>query len=259
MCPEDAESRSERSEGSQDDYPSESEETAHDGTHGAADTADSVQAVIDVHEPDHVWPELLQHPDVDGFREVELPSADIVVNGIGFERKTPSDFASSITEGRLVDQIDKMQDAFDHSYILIDGDMADLGDLQHSRLNPQSMRGMAASATARRGVPVIPCSDTETLVDIAVRIGRKHTEDPVSDHLPTGPVGDDEPASKRMWGCLPGVGPTMADRLHDAIGSPVSLPKNDPGWWEKRLAEVDGIGEITAEKIAAAMGEKYDD
>jgi ERCC4-type nuclease len=195
----------------------------------------------------------LDHPDVDEWTEHRLAAADIVVNGVGFERKTPSDFASSITEGRMIEQAEKLADAYEHAYVLLDGEFAEFEALSHSRLNPQSMRGMAASLTARHGIPVIPCGTTGDLVDHAVRIGRKHTEEPVSDHLPTGPVGSDEPAGKRMWGCLPNVGPALADRLWDEFGAPAVFFRNYEGEWVRWLTNVDGIGESTAVDIVEAM------
>ena len=256
-----AEQPSERSQGDDDAIPSETAQ-------GSADVAEQVRngeevvAAVDVHEPDHVWPLLLDHPDVDKWKEVALASADLVINGVGFERKTPEDFASSLTEGRLKEQVLKMGDAFDHAYILIEGEFTDFGDLGHSRLNPQSARGAAASITARYGVPVIPCSTPEVLVDHAVRLARKHNEEPVSGHLPTGPVGSDEPAGKRMWGCLPNVGETMAERLYEEFGGPAEFMADEvrgSGDHRHLLQSVDGIGEKTAERLVTALRGEADE
>jgi DNA excision repair protein ERCC-4 len=215
------------------------------------------KVVVDVHEPMDIKMLALDHDDTTDWMETGLDAADIVVNGVGFERKTPSDFASSMTEGRLDEQVQKLTDAYDHAYILIEGGYHNFEDLSHSRLTPESARGKAASIAARHGIPVIPCGDIQAapdatqrlLVDVAIRHGRKHTEPPSSAHLPTGAVGSDEPAGKQMWACLPGVGPSRAEDLFETFGTPVEWVRDGM----EDLDQVSGIGEATAEGIENAL------
>lgn len=223
---------------------------------------ESVAVVVDLNEPEPLRLLTLDHPDVGKWREEVLDAADIVINGVGFERKTPSDFASSMMDGRLDAQAEKLTDAYDHAYVLIEGDFSHWDKLTYTSLNPHSLRGKAASLTARYGLPVIPTSgnpDTpeghRRLIDYAIRLARKHTEAPTSSFLPTGPVGRDEPAGKRMWACLPNVGPELADRLWEAFGSPVDFVRyvGPADAREARLVEVDGIGEVTARRLLDAM------
>lgn len=207
--------------------------------------------VVDVHEPDNLKVLSLDHPDIDKWLEPDggLDAADLVVNGVGFERKTPSDFVSSLTDGRLHEQAEKLRDAYDHAYVLLEGSFDDFAHLEHSRLNAQSARGMAARLTAD-GIPVIPCYDRPTLIDMAVRLGRKHAEPASTSMTPSAAVAD-APLGVRLWACFDGVGPTRAEALHEAIGSPTV-----PAWGTLRpegiaekLTEVEGIGEKTAERL----------
>jgi ERCC4-type nuclease len=139
----------------------------------------------------------------------------------------------------------------DHGYVLLEGDMSDFEFLTHTKMDPNSLRGFAASLMARQGMPVIPCSDTETLIDMAIRIARKHIEDPSSSSLrvKSSVESSDEPVVKRMYGCISGVGPEMAAKLHlqfpslqDALSADVS-----------EFETIEGVGPKTAQKIHDAL------
>lgn len=216
--------------------------------------------VVDVHEPMDIKMLLLNHDDVGDWLEESLDAADIIVNGVGFERKTPSDFESSMTghQDRLDEQVEKLGEAFDHAYILLEGSFADFEDT-HSDMNPQSARGKAASVTARHGIPVIPTGGEPSsmaaqrlLTDYAVRLGRKHTEDPTSVSLPTA-TGSDVPTGVRMWAVIPGVGPTRAEALNDTLGSPTAFVRESSGTLIPSLETVDGIGSKTARRIVEEL------
>lgn len=218
-------------------------------------SADENTVVVDVHEPDKIRMLLLSHPDVDNWLEESLDAADIVVNGVGFERKTPSDFAQSILDNRIDEQIRKLTEAYEHSVILIEGGFDGFSSLDHTSLTPQSARGKAASIHMRWGIPVVPTggtAGTETakrlLVDYATRLGRKSTEEPSSAYLEGSVVGQDEPLGKRLWGCFEGVGATRADDLWMAVGSPVQGPLSP-----NELEAIDGIGAKTAESLVNQM------
>jgi hypothetical protein len=73
------------------------------------------------------------------------------------------------------------------------------------------------SITARYGAPVVPWTDRRRLVDHAVRLGRKHPEDPSRRTLPVGSVPSRrEPTARRMYACIEGIGPGLAEALYDA-------------------------------------------
>lgn len=221
---------------------------------------DGTTIVVDTREPDEVKLLTLSHPDVDNWMETELDAADIVVNGVGFERKTPSDFASSLMEGRLDEQAEKLVEVYDHAKILLEGGFEDFSSLPHTSINAASLRGKAASLDMRYGLAVVPTGgspETETarrlLIDMAIRYGRKATEDPTSDYLSTGAAGTDEPLGKRLWACFEGVGPQRAEDLFSAVGAPMDIGYLTHGDKVDRLMDVEGIGETTAERIASAF------
>lgn len=220
---------------------------------------DPVKVVLDVHEPPEVHDAVSTHPDVGDVLLAPLESADLSIAGVGFERKTWDDYVDSMKDGRLEDQSRRMAE-YDAAYVLVEGALSETNSLYWTDMSGKSIRGHMASLTAREeyGVrAVIPCSNTPTLVDMAIRLARKHTEDPTSEYLPTGAVdGVDEPPGKMMWGCLPHVGPELADRLWQEFGSPVNFSV----WCETddvapimELCRIDGIGEDTSRELVKEL------
>lgn len=223
-------------------------------------TAD-VNVVIDKREP---VPDLLTSlEDNDQVSDVgvdTLPTADIVIgigqaeqskipeNGVAFERKTPSDFASSVTDSdeHLKDQVERMAEQFEHSYVLVEGDLDEFDQLRHTNVPSQALRGMAASVTARFECPVIFCSDQDKLIDMALRIARKHIEDPNSSlRVKSSVSGNDAPTLKRMYGCIDGVGSETADNMYEHL--PTLQDAAEASMSE--LQQIDGIGERRAKNI----------
>jgi ERCC4-type nuclease len=211
-----------------------------------------VTVLVDDREPPAVVRSLRDHPDVDAVSVERLVAGDVVVGDAGFERKTSADYVRSAL-GRggtdLREQVERLAEAYANAYVLLEGEVPADDDLA---LGPAaSIRGSMASITARQGVPVLPCSDLSRLVDMAVRIGRKHAEDPSPRPLSPGAVTDArEPAPKRMYGCIDGVGPRTAARLYEAYPTVESLVRAS----RAELETVDGVGPKRAAAICGALG-----
>jgi ERCC4-type nuclease len=212
----------------------------------------TVDVTVDVHEPTSIIERVSEHEDVESFTVGALDSGDIVIEGVAFERKTPSDFASSMTESdnRLRDQISRMLTEHDNVYVLVEGSITDFDYLTHTNVKGASLRGYTASIEARQGVSVKFCGTEEILVDMAVRLARKHIEDPSKRLKVDSSVTKDEPVVKRMVACVDGVGPDMADRLYEQFDS---IPSLLEAAQNGSLEDVDGVGEKTATNIKNAL------
>lgn len=213
----------------------------------------NVDVTVDVREPEDFIAQLGEHDDVGEFKIDKLSSADIVIRGIGFERKTMSDYASSLigkSDRDLYDQVEKMKQAFDHSYILVEADLRDAESIPFTRINPNSVKGSMASIEARHDIPVKMCSNSSLLIDKAIALARKHNEDPVSSSIPTGSLsGKDEPFTKRVFACIDGVQKQRAEDLYEKYESVEEILEAD----EKDLKEIDGIGDKTAHNIYSSF------
>ncbi|MDF9744183.1 ERCC4 domain-containing protein [Natrinema salsiterrestre] len=211
-----------------------------------------VAVTVDDREPAGLAEAVRTHSDVVDVTVERLSSGDLAIGSVGFERKTPRDYVSSAMSRSgpdLTDQVKRMADSYDHAYVLLEGEFADLESLR-TTVSPASVRGSMASITARQGVPVIPCTDRRRLIDFAIRLGRKHVEDPTTVRLPTGSVPSRrEPTTKRMYGCVEGIGPELAATLYDRYPTVESLLEAS----RHDLTAIDGIGPTRAETIYSAV------
>lgn len=214
-----------------------------------------VAATVDDREPDGVVQAVRDHPDVAEVTVRRLDAGDVVVGSTAVERKTLRDYVSSVM-GRsgpdLEDQVGRMADRYDHAYVLLEGNMVDVESLR-TGIPPEAIRGSMASITARSGACVVPCSDRRRLVDYAIRLGRKHLEEPSARPLPTGSLPSRrEPTAKRMYACIDGIGPELAGALYEAYPTVAELAaaRRDD------LTDVAGIGEERARTILSVLRDR---
>lgn len=212
---------------------------------------DTVNVVLDVHELQDPWTvhdALEDHSEVEGLQYDQLPAGDLDIEGVGFERKELGDYVTSLTEGRLDEQVAKLGQRYEESYILVEGDMVQTNNPFKSNISGESVRGSMASITARdNGVnAVIPVSNGTLLVDVAVRLARKHLDETPERRFLRSPVDIQEPTVMRMFACIDGVGPSMAERLYEEYPT---ISKFVFHASENRLQEIDGIGEKLAKTI----------
>ncbi len=211
-----------------------------------------VTAAVDDREPAGLVRAVREHPDVEAVEVTRLSAGDIAIGEVGIERKTLRDYINS-TMGRagsnLRDQIERLAARYAYPYVLLEANLADLEGLR-TEVSGAELHGSMASIIARTGTPIVPCGDRERLVDMAVRLGRKHVEDPSARRLPPGAVAArDEPTAKRMYGCIEGIGPGLAATLYEAYPSVSALA----GASIEELRTIEGIGEARARRIRRAF------
>jgi ERCC4-type nuclease len=211
-----------------------------------------LDVTIDDREPASLVRAVREHPDVLSVEVRRLPAGDIAIDGVGFERKTLRDYVNAAM-GRsspdLDDQVRRLGERYDHAYVLLEGNLDEIEGLR-TGVPASAIRGSIASVTARHGAPVLPCADRDRLVDMATRLGRKHLEEPSARRLPTGPVaGRDEPTAKRMYACIDGIGPALAETVHESYPSMEALLAASV----EELQAIEDIGEGRARRIHEAL------
>lgn len=217
---------------------------------------EKVTVKLDVHEQDA--PQMLTaldgHPDLKSWKLAALDVGDLQLTFedsdlvVVFERKTPGDYAGTLMgkEGtRLDEQIQKLVDFDGPAYILIEGNLEDFRSLTGTNINATSLNGSVASTTVRYLNGVHFCSDADGLVDMAIRLARKHKEDPSTSSLQASVVEKDAPFVRRAFGALDGVGPETASVLEQRYRSLSAALKADV----EDLKQIDGIGEKRAKSI----------
>lgn len=194
------------------------------------------------------------HEDVEDFTIEPLETGDFIIEDCLFERKTPSDFAQSLQEGRLREQVERMGQEDKTPYIVIEGDMSDFNDLEHTEIPSKSLRGMVGSIMARNNIPVLFCSNSENLVDVSIRIARKSIESVNNVHVKNNDAVQDVPFIVKFFMGIEGVGLNTAEELANEFPSVESVMKAD----KNKLTAVDGIGDKRAKRIYNTIHESSD-
>jgi len=107
----------------------------------------------------------------------ELKVADYLVNNIAIERKTVSDFISSMINKRLVRQLEELQQ-YEKKFLIIEGiEEQELYSEDREGMNPNSVRGFLLSIILKHKVPIIFSKNSEdTAKFISVLARRKEKE-----------------------------------------------------------------------------------
>lgn len=209
-----------------------------------------VTVVVDDREQNSKVIEALQaHPGVVlAFRR--LPVGDYRVNDrCLIERKTVSDFARSIIDGRLFSQAKRLAGAMEATAMILEGKASDLVSVGLQR---EALQGAMVSLTIIFGIPVLrslDAAETARLIVYASNQIHRHMTGLTSLHY-TRPKKKQTLQLRLLQG-LPGVGPDRARKLLDHFGSVQNVMAAEEG----ALRTVYGIGEKTAAGIRWALEE----
>ena len=208
---------------------------------------EKVHVTIDANEASQK-PKLIEvltlHEDVEDYRIRPLDEGDIKIDDKMFERKTPSDFASSLQEGRLREQVERLAGHNERPYILVEGNMEDFNDI-YSDIPPKSLRGMDASIEEKNGVGVKYCSDIDKLCDTAVRLARKSKEEVTTIQAKQTDAIKDESFIEEVFHAIDGIGINKAEKLADNFSNLQMTLKASVEEFE----EIEGIGSELSKEI----------
>ena len=167
---------------------------------------------------------------------------------IVIEKKTHSDFISSIIDGRIFEQAKNMKSNFERPVILIEG-------YSTREINENALKAAIASLIVDYGISLI---NTKNPVDTAKTIywiAKKEQEE--MKHEVAFKVGKKPEDSKKLKefiiSGIPGVSTVLSKRLLEYFGSVEKIFVAS----EKELKAVNGIGEKLAKKIKKILTEKY--
>ena len=168
-----------------------------------------------------------------------------------FERKTLSDLAMSIQDGRLFRQARALATLPPpkRGAIILEGTA---GDLSGSAMRRESIQGALVTVTLFFGIPLLRAMDGSETARLMLYTARQ------AQWLQSGalPRHARRPKGKRkaqlaLLQGLPGVGPDRAQRLLERFGSVEAVLTAAT----EELAAVKGVGERTAERIRWIVSE----
>jgi len=147
-----------------------------------------------------------------------LKVADYIVKGTAIERKTVSDFISSMLNRRLISQLEEMQQ-YESRLLIIEGvdeqeiysDEFSEQALKQGGLHPNSVRGFLLSILLKYKVPIIFTKNySDTARFISVLLKKQETEPPLNAKKKA--LNKKEQLQYILEG-FPGIGPKTARKL----------------------------------------------
>ena len=140
----------------------------------------------------------------------ELKVADYIVNNVAIERKTVSDFISSMINKRLINQLEELQQ-YPNKLLIIEGiDEQELYP-ENNGVNPNSVRGFLLSILLKHKIPILFTQNYKDTAQFIYRIAMKNNQE-----MGIRPNKKSLSKKEQMQFILegfPGIGPKTARRL----------------------------------------------
>lgn len=181
-------------------------------------------------------------------RMVRLAAGDYLIdNAVLLERKTYADFATSLADGRLFPQVAALSRSPHRPVVLIEGPMPE----HMPDIHPHALKGATVSLAVMWRLPVIYASDPEDSLRVLRFLAHQasHSGQYVLRRYDRKPK---RLALRKLYMLqgLPGVGPTLAQRLLLQFGSVERIVTAD----EETLTQVRGLGPKKAARIRELVG-----
>jgi Fanconi anemia group M protein len=183
------------------------------------------------------------------INEMNLVVGDFVCSeGIAIERKTHSDFISSIIDGRIFEQAKALKEIFERPIIIIEG-------YSTRQINENALKGAIASLLVDFGISLLSTRNSLDTARTIYWIAKKEQSEGKKEI--TIKVGKKSKDIKRMQeqivASLPGISTVFSKRLLEHFGSVEKIFTAN----EEELKKVKGVGKKLAFKIRKILTEKY--
>lgn len=215
---------------------------------------DKIVVFVDIREKESGVASLLQELGCSVVeRQLEtgdyIPGKEIVI-----ERKSVSDFLSSIVDGRLSKQLINMAESYERPLVIVEGDREKLFE---SNIHRNAIIGMLTSIALNYRIPILfTDSQRETAQYIYVIAKREQLGKGSDVRLRIGKRGLTLSEQQRfVVESLPLVGPKMAKSLLKKFGS----VKGIVNAMSKELQEVDNMGQKKAKLVRQVLLSEYEE
>jgi len=203
---------------------------------------DKLRIIIDERERKSGIPDLLRAVGIN-IEMKTLPIGDyIVAPETIVERKSIRDLVSSVFDGRLFDQCNRLKEHYQFPIILLEGNVDEINEITE---NPLIFYGAVSTIALDFKIPIIPTPSADHTAKLLVSLcSRKET--------PKGPFlkkikksGNVQKQQLIALSSLPGVGEKLAIRMLKKFGSPLRVFNANLA----ELTKVEGLGAARAKKI----------
>ena len=233
----------------------ESDDVATESTVAeAAPGEGTIEIVADQRELDsHIARDLSTREGVETRLETLEVGDYVLSDRVVVERKEVSDFLETLVGGdrSMFEQVGAAARHYARPVVIIEGDRL----YEARNVHPNAIRGAIASLAVDFGASVLRTADADDTADLLEVVARREQETDdraVSVH---GEKGGKTLAEQQEYvvGSVAEVGPVTARSLLEHFGSVEAVMCAD----EEALRDVDGIGEVTADRITSVTKSEY--
>ena len=210
---------------------------------------EDIRIVIDERERKSGIPKLLRAIGVN-VEVKTLPIGDYIVSHeTVVERKSIHDFISSIFDGRLFDQCNRLKEHFKFPIILLEGNVDEIESITE---NPLVFYGALSTIAVDFKIPVIPTPNASHTAKLLLSLSsrKESIKGPLLKKIKKS--NNIQKQQLIVLCSLPGIGEKTAIRMLEKFGTPLKALSSST----KDLAKIPGLGESRAKKIKKMLQEK---
>ncbi|RLM68056.1 Hef nuclease [Halorubrum sp. Atlit-8R] len=255
-----ADARGEGDDGEGESEESEDDAAADDGSDddGVVATAgveDGVEVVVDQRELDSSIAKDLSTRDGLVTRLETLAVGDYVLSDrVAVERKSAADFVDSMLDAdrSMFEQVGELSRAYARPVMVVEGT-----NLYGQRdIDPNAIRGALASLAVDFDVSVLRTEDEADTTELLATIARREQETRDREVSVHGEKTTKTRAEQQEYvvSSIADIGPVTARSLLEHFGTVEAVMTAR----EEDLLEVDGVGQVTAERIREVVGSEYE-
>lgn len=174
---------------------------------GAKKELPKVKIIADIHEKNSlVIPTLIELG-----AEIESKSlqvGDYIINNIAIERKTFSDFISSMLSKRLQEQLNQMQQ-YEKRLFIIEGEL----NSKEIKVHPNAIKGQILAILTHYNIPIIFTKNSEDTAEYLFLLAKQQKNGVVESSLHSKIPKNPQEQKQYILEAFPNIGPKTAESL----------------------------------------------
>jgi Fanconi anemia group M protein len=200
--------------------------------------------IADIHEKNSLVISNLANEAELEIKNLEI--GDYLIGNIIIERKTFSDFISSMLSKRLVEQLRQMQ-SYESRILILEGRDFEEFEKKETKLNPNAIRGMILSISLDFKTPIIFTKDSEDTAKFLLVLAKRQLKPRAEFTFHSRKPLSKKEQKQYIIESFPGIGPKTAKALLKKFGSIKSIINSKPEELEKEIGKKAESFKITDE------------
>ena len=188
------------------------------------------------------------------LKEKQLAVADYLLSRhVAVERKTTSDFLSSIVDGRLFKQMNELKQNFRTPLLILEGNGLFNGE---RKIHPNAIRGALASISLDYGVPIMRTENNLETAEMLLAIAKREQFKTKKSFNVRGTKKAKSMNHRQEFlvSGLPQINTQTARKLLKHFGSPEKIFTASL----EDLTNIEGVGTKTAKRLRLVLAKKYE-